>query len=112
MRPLGSFNRHVNLPEHGEDRKLVRRGPISSNPTNPSDYIFGIYGADEPMEQALPTGGEKFAAGRGRSRRANPSQRMAGQALDQDLRQGSGLQRAFAQPMMGEAELRTPTLPQ
>jgi hypothetical protein len=37
---------------------------------------------------------------------------MAGQALDADIKQSSGLQQAFAPPMMGAAELRTPNLPQ
>jgi hypothetical protein len=112
MRTLGSFNRQVNIPSHPEDREPPGAGTSAKHPLARGGYDMGIHRSTNPEDTPSATGEEKFASGRGRSRRRKPEMRMAGQALDADLKRGSGLQQAFAQPMMGSAELRTPDLPQ
>ena len=73
-------------------------------------YMFGLRGARQQSERPGKTGGEKFATAQGGKRR--PPQRMAGQAMGLNLRQGTGMPQAFTLPMIGSAELRTPNLPQ
>lgn len=112
MRTLGSFNQQVNIPNHPEDRTPAGLEIPSKHPLATDGYDIGIHRNVNLGDAALPSGGEKFVQGQGRSRRRKPEIRMAGQALDADLKHSSGLQRAFAQPMIGSAELRTPGLPQ
>jgi hypothetical protein len=112
MRTLGSFNRHVNLPHHPEDREATGSNSAAKHPLATGGYDIGIHRNVNPSDTPSATGGEKFSAGRGRAGRRKPEIRMAGQALDADIKHSSGLQQAFAQPMIGSAELRTPNLPQ
>lgn len=112
MRTLGSFNRHVHIPSHPEDRIFAGSGTPAKHPLATGGYDVGIHRNVDPGDTPLPSGGEKFFQGQGQSRRRKPEIRMAGQALDADIKQSSGLQQAFAPPMMGAAELRTPNLPQ
>ena len=73
-------------------------------------YMFGLRGAKQQSERPGQTGGEKFATAQGGKR--EPRQRMAGQAMGLNLREGTGMPQAFTLPMIGSAELRTPSLPQ
>ena len=70
-------------------------------------YMEGLRGARPETERQGSQGGIK-------GRRGNPQQRrMAGDALHLDLKQSLGMPQASAAPLlMGEAELRTPYLPQ
>jgi len=107
MRQLGSFNQHVNLPQHKEDWKPERPDRVATSTLTTGGYDIGIHRNVTEREMVSPSNGEKFAQGRGRARRANPPQRMAGQALDADIKQSSGLRQAFTQqPIAGAAELR------
>jgi hypothetical protein len=72
--------------------------------------MFGLKGAKQQTERPGQTGGEKFAAAQGNKRK--PQQRMAGQAMGLNLREGTGMPQAFSLPSIGSAELRTPSLPQ
>lgn len=73
-------------------------------------YMVGLRGARRGSERQGQTGGEKFESAQGGKRR--PPQRMAGQAMGLNLREGTGMPRAFSLPAIGSAELRTPNLPQ
>jgi len=70
-------------------------------------YTEGLRGARPESERQGSQGGIK-------GRRGNPQQRrMAGDALNLDLKQSLGMpQAAFDPLLLGEAELRTPYLPQ
>ena len=73
-------------------------------------YMFGLRGARQQSERPGQTGGEKFeSAQRGKR---EPRQRMAGQAMGLNLREGTGMPQASNLPAIGSAELRTPNLPQ
>jgi hypothetical protein len=105
-RPLGSFNKRVNLPHHEEDRQVSRPPRMAA-----------LHSEKIPDDRTkVETGGEKFAAGRGRSQRATPeNRRFAGNALNVDLTPGSGqnitqssgMRAAFAPPLLGGAESRS-----
>jgi hypothetical protein len=70
-------------------------------------YMEGMRGARPESERQGSQGGIKGRGGRPQQRR------MAGNALNLDLKQSLGLPRAFSAPLpMGDAELRTPYLPQ
>ena len=72
--------------------------------------MVGLRGAKKGSERQGQTGGEKFeSAQRGKR---EPRQRMAGQAMGLNLKEGAGIPRAFNLPAIGSAELRTPNLPQ
>jgi hypothetical protein len=73
-------------------------------------YMFGLRGARQQSERQGQTGGEKFEAAQGGKRK--PAQRLAGQAMGLNLREGTGMPQAFSLPAIGSAELRTPNLPQ
>lgn len=73
-------------------------------------YMFGLRGANQQSERPDQTGGEKFESAQGGKR--EPRQRMAGQALDINFKEGTGMPQAFSLPAIGSAELRTPSLPQ
>jgi hypothetical protein len=70
-------------------------------------YMEGLRGARPESERPGSQGGVK-------GRRGNPQRRrMAGDALDLDLKRSLGMPQAFSAPLpIGEAELRTPYLPQ
>jgi len=70
-------------------------------------YMEGLRGARPEAERQGSQGGIK-------GRRGNPQRRrMAGDALNLDLKQSLGIPRASFAPLpVGEAELRTPDLPQ
>jgi hypothetical protein len=70
-------------------------------------YMEGLRGARPETERQGSQGGIK-------GRRGNPRRRrMAGDALNLDLKQSLGLPQAFSAPLpIGEAELRTPYLSQ
>lgn len=101
-RTLGSFNQRVNLPRHREDYQ----------PSHPP-RIAKLRPEVIPEERGGKTGGEKFAAGRGRSGSHHENRRLAGTALNIDLRTEQeikttpGLKAAFAPPLAGAAESRT-----
>jgi hypothetical protein len=70
-------------------------------------YMEGLRGAHPQAERQGSQGGIKGRSGRPQQRR------MAGNALNLDLKQSLGLPQAFSAPLpIGEAELRTPGLPQ
>lgn len=73
-------------------------------------YMVGLRGTSRGSERPGQTGGEKFATAQGGKRK--PAQRMAGQAMGLNLREGTGMPQAFSLPAIGSAELRTPNLPQ
>ena len=77
---------------------------------NKLGYMVGLRGTKQGSERPGQTGGEKFATAQGGKRR--PAQRLAGQAMGLNLKEGTGLPQAFTLPMIGSAELRTPSLPQ
>jgi len=107
MRQLGSFNRHVNPPQHMEDWQPERPDEVAARTLITGGYTLGIHRNEAEREEGTPSNAEKFTQGRGANRRAEPSQRMAGQALDADIKQSSGLRQAFTrQPIVGAAELR------
>lgn len=99
MRPLGSFNRRVNLPSHPEDRKQFSEGPQAARANADLGYIYGIRREEIPYETALPTGAEKFAESRGR-------RRMAGSMLGLDLTQSPGSSQTSEPAFIGSAETR------
>ena len=72
--------------------------------------MVGLRGTSRGSERPGQTGGEKFATAQGGKRK--PAQRMAGQAMGLNLREGTGMPQAFSLPAIGSAELRTPNLPQ
>ena len=78
--------------------------------SNRLGYMVGLRGARKGSERQGQTGGEKFESAQGGKRK--PAQRMAGQAMGLNLREGTGMPRAFSLPAIGSAELRTPNLPQ
>ena len=80
-RPLGSFNRRVNLPQHHEDFQPQRLPRIAR--LRP-EVIPGDRGRIE-------TGGEKFVAGRGRSAEHRENRRFAGDVMNIDLRVGQSM---------------------
>lgn len=104
-RPLGSFNRRVNLPSHPEDRQVSKQPRMAKlhQDTVPEDRV------------SSKTGGQAFAASRGR-RPASANQRFAGNALNvdlsagQDVKNSSGMRAAFAPPLLGGAENRSSTV--
>jgi len=107
MRQLGSFNQHVNLPQHKEDWQPERPERTATRTLTTGGYDLGLHRNATEREEGTPSGAEKFVQGKGRDRRATPSQRMAGQALTADIKQSSGLRQAFThQPIAGAAELR------
>jgi hypothetical protein len=107
MRTLGSFNQRVNFPLHREDWQPERPGRVATEPSAILGYDLGVHRNAIEHEAELRSGAEKVAMGRGRERRVNAPQRMAGQALDADIKQSSGLRQAFTQqPIAGMAELR------
>ena len=73
-------------------------------------YMVGLRGARKGSERQGQTGGEKFESAQGGKR--EPRQRMAGQALNINFKEGTGMPQAFSLPAIGSAELRTPNLPQ
>lgn len=77
-RPLGSFNRRVNLPSHPEDTQGARPARIA-----------GLKPEMVPPDRGGTTGGEKFSQGRGRSGRQEPeNRRFAGAIMNIDLSTG------------------------
>ena len=106
-RQLGSFNRYVNPPQHREDWQPERPDEVAAKTLTTGEYTLGIHRNAAEREENTSTGAEKFTQGRGSNRRATPSQRMAGQALNEDIKKSSGLRQAFThQPIAGAAELR------
>lgn len=73
-------------------------------------YMFGLRGAKQQSRRPGRTGGEKFESAQGGKRA--PQQRMAGQAMGLNFKEGTGMPQAFSLPMIGSAELRTPNIPQ
>ena len=71
--------------------------------------MYGLRGAN-PESERLGNMGRSGPAGS--RRRAPENRRMAGDALNLDLKQSLGLPQAFSAPITGLAELRTPELPQ
>ena len=70
-------------------------------------YMEGLRGARRESERQGSQGGIKGRGGKPEQRR------MAGDALNLDLKQSLGMPQAFSAPLpLGEAELRTPYLPQ
>ena len=106
MRTLGSFNQRVNLPRHAEDYVPSRDDRPAVKTLQTGGYTLGIAHDVAPKESYAPTGG-KFTQSR-----KTPGRRMAGQALNGSVIQGTGLPEATAAPMIGSAELRTPNIPQ
>jgi hypothetical protein len=107
MRTLGSFNKRVNLPRHREDRKPIVADRLAVKTLQTDGYTLGIARNAPPNEGYDPTGGN-FA----QSRKTPGRQRMAGQALNMKITQGTGQPSVPTAPMMGSAELRTPNIPQ
>jgi hypothetical protein len=107
MRTLGSFNERVNLPRHREDHKPIAADRSSVKTLQTGGYTLGIAHNAPPNESYAATGGN-FA----QSRKTPGRQRMAGQALNMKITQGTGQPSVPTAPMMGSAELRTPNLPQ
>lgn len=70
-------------------------------------YMYGLNVEEMPYESPLPTNAEQFFYGRQPRER-----RMAGDLLNLDLTQSTGMSLALPPPRMGSAELRTPNLPQ
>lgn len=110
-RPLGSFNRRINLPSHLKDWQVRKPQRMASLKL---DII--------PFERGKTTGSEKFSKGRERSRQQQPeNQRFAGAIVNsnllpegteqtgQNVRVTSGMQAAFAPSLPGVAEMRKQT---
>jgi hypothetical protein len=109
MRQLGSFNQRVNLPRHAEDHAPSGVEQLAVKTLQTGGYTLGIAHNAPPNEQRTPTGGNFTQA-----RKTPGRQRMAGQALNAQVTQGTGQPSVVAptEPMIGSAELRTPNIPQ
>lgn len=107
MRTLGSFNQQVNLPRHPEDRVPRKPEQIAAKTLSTGGYDLGLQRNTISYEHPLPSDSRHPTRPR-----TTPRPRMAGQALDADITHSSGLNQAFAAPMIGSAELRTPNIPQ
>jgi hypothetical protein len=107
MRTLGSFNQRVNLSNHRSDHTPITVDRPAVKTLQTGGYTLGVARNTPPNESYDATGGN-FA----QSRKTPGRQRMAGQALNMTITQGTGLPSVPTAPMMGSAELRTPNLPQ
>jgi hypothetical protein len=106
MRTLGSFNQRVNLPRHAEDYVPSKDDRPAVKTLQTGGYTLGIARDVAPNERPGSTGA-RFTQSRG-----TPGRRMAGQALNIPVLQGTGLPKIPTSSMMGSAELRTPNIPQ
>jgi len=107
MRPLGSFNRLVNLQRHREDHKPVAADRPAVKTLQTDGYTLGIARNAPPNEGYAAEGGD-FT----QSRKTPGRQRMAGQVFNKQVTYSTGQPSVPAAPMMGSAELRTPNIPQ
>lgn len=94
-RPLGSFNKQVNLPRHWEDHAPSK--PQRMAKVRPEQI------AERVTDQS---NGSAFIRSRGRRQ----TQRRAGDALNVNLRSSGNQPLATAPPTAGAAESRTGTV--
>jgi hypothetical protein len=90
---------------HAKDHARQPLAVVASKPIATLGYTLGIQRNVYPVE---PLG---FAGGY-RTPRSTPQKRMAGDALNLDLKQSLGTPKYVPLPNIGSAELRTPGLPQ
>jgi len=91
---------------HPEDHLRQPIPLVALHPEAISGYNLGIHRDVYPVEPSGFAGGYK-------SPRSQPEQRrMAGDALNLDLKQSLGTPKYVPLPNIGAAELRTPGLPQ
>ena len=91
---------------HPEDHIRHPIDRVAGKPLASLGYNLGIHLDVSPVEPAGSAGGYK-------QRRGQPEQRrMAGDALNLDLKQSLGTPKYVPLPAIGSAELRTPELPQ
>jgi hypothetical protein len=107
MRTLGSFNQRVNLPRHAEDHVPSRADSSAVKTLQTGGYTLGVAHNAPPNESYGATGGN-FT----QSRKTPGRQRMAGQALNMPVTQGTGLPAVPTTPVKSSTELRTPNIPQ
>ena len=77
-----------------EDWQPERPDEVAARTLTTGGYTLGIHRNEAEREEGTPSGAEKFTQGRGANRRAEPSQRMAGQALDADIKQATDSRRS------------------
>lgn len=91
---------------HPEDHIRQPVDQVASHPLASLGYNLGLHLNVSPVEPAGSAGGYKAP-------RSRPEQRrMAGDALNLDLKQSLGTPKYVPLPDIGSAELRTPGLPQ
>jgi hypothetical protein len=91
---------------HPEDHLRQPIPHVASHPEVIEGYNLGLDRNVYPVEPVGSAGGYK-------TRRSQPEQRrMAGDALNLDLKQSLGTPKYVPLPDIGAAELRTPGLPQ
>lgn len=86
-RPLGSFNRLVNLTRHPEDRAKRGEEEIAKQAKATLEYTLGLTRNKPEREEAIRTNAEKFVSGRVAPPRESAGMRMAGVELRNQLAQ-------------------------
>jgi hypothetical protein len=80
-RPLGSFNRLLNLARNKDDFARRSEPPLAKNPEADLQYSLGVFRNQAEREYAGATNAEKFATGVSRPRMRTSVIRMAGVEL-------------------------------
>lgn len=86
-RPLGSFNRLVNLKRHPEDRERRSEEPFAKKQEANLQYTLGLLRNKPEREESTRTNAEKFMSGRTAPPRTSAGMRMAGVELRNQLTQ-------------------------
>lgn len=80
-RPLGSFNRLVNLPSKSNDWQTQPDPKVAKNLKAVLDYALGLRRDKAGQEEYVRTNAEKFVSGRVRADTKSSRLRMAGVEL-------------------------------
>lgn len=84
-RPLGSFNRLVNLTNRSDDWQQQPRPDVAKNPEAVLGYTLGLMRNRPEKGEYVPTNAEKFVSGRIRANTGSSKMRMAGIELRNQL---------------------------